>query len=151
MAAHRVRMLGTAALDLAWVAEGRLDASITLGNKPWDTAAGVLLAREAGATVVDTDGTAHGFHSAATIAAADPLISQLLPLIQATDANTLYGQRGIHLPVRGAGRHPQQCPLPALRLRRASLRPDRSDARRHGRTAAQARARPGHRGTSGQR
>src|SRR2546430_2191953 len=37
----RVRMLGTAALDLAWVAEGRLDASITLDNKPWDTAAGV--------------------------------------------------------------------------------------------------------------
>src|SRR5580700_6581732 len=91
---HRVRMLGTAALDLAWVAEGRLDASITLGNKPWDTAAGVLLAREAGATVVDTDGSAHGFHSAATIAAADPLISQLLPLIQATDANTFDSQRG---------------------------------------------------------
>jgi beta-phosphoglucomutase-like phosphatase (HAD superfamily) len=98
MAAHRVRMLGTAALDLAWVAEGRLDASITLGNKPWDTAAGVLLAREAGATVVDTDGSPHGFHSAATIAAADPLISQLLPLIQATDANTLYGQRGFTSP-----------------------------------------------------
>ena len=49
---HRVRMLGTAALDLAWVADGRLDASVTLGNQPWDTAAGVLLAREAGATVV---------------------------------------------------------------------------------------------------
>jgi myo-inositol-1(or 4)-monophosphatase len=95
---HRVRMLGTAALDLAWVAEGRLDASITLGNKPWDTAAGVLLAREAGATVVDTDGSAHGFHSAATIAAADPLISQLLPLIQATDANTLDSQRGFTSP-----------------------------------------------------
>src|SRR5215467_13312654 len=33
---HRLRMIGTAALDLAWVAEGRLDASVTLGNKPWD-------------------------------------------------------------------------------------------------------------------
>ncbi len=87
---HRVRMLGTAALDLAWVAEGRLDASITLGNKPWDTAAGVVLAREAGATVVDVDGTAHGFDSAATIAGPDALISQLLPLIQATEAN-LHG------------------------------------------------------------
>ena len=95
---HRVRMLGTAALDLAWVAEGRLDASITLGNKPWDTAAGVLLAREAGATVIDADGSAHGFHSAATIAAADPLVSQLLPLIQATETNGLDSQQGFTSP-----------------------------------------------------
>jgi myo-inositol-1(or 4)-monophosphatase len=82
---HRVRMLGTAALDLAWVAEGRLDASITLGNKPWDTAAGVVLAREAGAAVVDIDGTNHSYDSIATIAGPDPLISHLLPLIQATE------------------------------------------------------------------
>jgi myo-inositol-1(or 4)-monophosphatase len=95
---HRVRMLGTAALDLAWVAEGRLDASITLGNKPWDTAAGVILAREAGATVVDTDGSPHNFDSAATIAAPDVLISQLLPLIQATETNTLDSQRGFTSP-----------------------------------------------------
>jgi myo-inositol-1(or 4)-monophosphatase len=85
---HRVRMLGTAALDLAWIAEGRFDASITLSNKPWDTAAGVVLAREAGATVVDIDGTAHRYDSAATIAGPDALISQLLPLIQATEAAT---------------------------------------------------------------
>lgn len=95
---HRVRMLGTAAIDLAWVAAGRQDASITLGNKPWDTAAGVLLAREAGATVVDADGTAHGFDSAATIAAAPPLISQLLPLIQATETNMLDSQRAFASP-----------------------------------------------------
>jgi beta-phosphoglucomutase-like phosphatase (HAD superfamily) len=82
---HRLRMLGTAALDLAWVAEGRLDASITLGNKPWDTAAGVVLAREAGATVVDIDGTDHNYESAATIAGPDALITQLLPLIQTTE------------------------------------------------------------------
>jgi myo-inositol-1(or 4)-monophosphatase len=31
---HRIRMLGTAALDLAWLADGRLDASITLGSDP---------------------------------------------------------------------------------------------------------------------
>jgi myo-inositol-1(or 4)-monophosphatase len=89
---HRVRMLGTAALDLAWVAEGRLDASITLGNIPWDTSAGVLLAREAGATVVDTDGSAHGFSSAATIAGPTSLISQLLPLIQATEPSDTPAQ-----------------------------------------------------------
>ena len=82
---HRIRMLGTAALDLAWVAAGHLDASITLSNKPWDTAAGVLLAREAGATVTDANGQPHTLHSAATIAAPAPLISQLVALIRAAD------------------------------------------------------------------
>jgi myo-inositol-1(or 4)-monophosphatase len=82
---HRIRMLGTAAVDLAWVADGRLDASITLGNKPWDTSAGVLIAREAGAAVTDANGRPHDLNSAATIAAAPPLISQLIPLIQAAD------------------------------------------------------------------
>ena len=144
-------MIGTAALDLAWVAEGRLDASITLGNKPWDTSAGVLIAREAGATVVDTDGSAHSFHSAATIAAADPLISQLLPLIQATDANTLDSQRGFTSPYAALDAILSSARCLIFDFDGPSLRPDRSDARRHGRTAAQARTRQGHRGTSGQR
>jgi myo-inositol-1(or 4)-monophosphatase len=95
---HRVRMIGSAALDLAWVAEGRLDAAIMLANKPWDTAAGVLLAREAGAAVVDIDGSAHTFDSAATIAGPDALISQLLPLIQATETSTLDSQSGFASP-----------------------------------------------------
>jgi myo-inositol-1(or 4)-monophosphatase len=95
---HRVRMIGSAALDLAWVAEGRLDAAIMLANKPWDTAAGVLLAREAGAAVVDIDGSPHRFDSTATIAGPDALISQLLPLIQATEANMLDSQSGFTSP-----------------------------------------------------
>ncbi len=79
---HRIRMLGTAALDLAWVAAGRLDASITFSNNPWDTAAGVIIAREAGAAVTDYDGTPHNMDSAATIAAPAQLIPHLMPLIQ---------------------------------------------------------------------
>jgi myo-inositol-1(or 4)-monophosphatase len=82
---HRIRMLGTAALDLAWVADGRLDASVTLANKPWDIAAGVIIAREAGATVVDKDGSPHNLHSTATIAAPAPLLAHLIPLLQAID------------------------------------------------------------------
>jgi myo-inositol-1(or 4)-monophosphatase len=74
-------MLGSAAADLAWVAEGKLDASLTLSNKPWDTAAGVLLAREAGAIVVDKDGSDHTFHSTATIAAAPGIAKQIAALI----------------------------------------------------------------------
>jgi myo-inositol-1(or 4)-monophosphatase len=66
--AHRIRMIGTAAIDLAWVAEGRLEASIILANEPWDTMAGVLLVREAGGAVLDQDGTEHTADSSATIA-----------------------------------------------------------------------------------
>jgi hypothetical protein len=51
-------MLGASAIDLAWTAEGRLDACIMFG-KPWDTSAGVLIAREAGARVLDHDGSEH--------------------------------------------------------------------------------------------
>ena len=56
MATHGVRRAGSAALDLAYTACGRLDADWELGLKPWDMAAGVLLVREAGGTVSDMHG-----------------------------------------------------------------------------------------------
>ncbi len=46
-----VRRAGAAALDLAWVAGGRLDAYYEHGVKPWDIAAGVLLCEAAGLRV----------------------------------------------------------------------------------------------------
>lgn len=49
--ARDVRRLGAAALDLAYVAAGRLDGYFERGLKPWDLAAGVLLVREAGGQV----------------------------------------------------------------------------------------------------
>jgi myo-inositol-1(or 4)-monophosphatase len=79
---QRVRMLGSAAADLAWVADGTLDASITIGNNPWDMAAGTVIAREAGADVLDIDGTAHHRHSAATIAVTPGIRAELLETIQ---------------------------------------------------------------------
>lgn len=85
--AQRVRMLGSAAVDLAWVADGQLDASIILANKPWDTAAGVLLAREAGAAVVDKDGSPHTFNSTATITASPALATELLTLVRDAEEN----------------------------------------------------------------
>lgn len=39
---HRIRDIGSSAVDLAWTAQGKLDACIMLANKPWDTSAGVL-------------------------------------------------------------------------------------------------------------
>ncbi|TDC55345.1 inositol monophosphatase [Actinomadura sp. KC345] len=78
---QRVRMFGSVAIDLAWVAEGKLDASITLSNKPWDMAAGVIIAREAGAEVTDQDGTDHTFASAATVATNPALTDDIRSLI----------------------------------------------------------------------
>ncbi|MFA1548809.1 inositol monophosphatase [Actinomadura chokoriensis] len=81
---QRVRMLGSAAIDLAWVAEGKLDATITLSNKPWDTAAGVIIAREAGAKVTDQDGIDHSFESQATIASSYQLAHGITDLLGET-------------------------------------------------------------------
>lgn len=78
----RVRMLGSAAIDLAWLAEGKIDASITLLNQPWDMAAGVILAREAGAQVVDQEGMQHSADSRATLAAAPHLVGELVQLVR---------------------------------------------------------------------
>jgi len=51
-----IRRPGAAALDLAYVAAGRVDAFWEIGLSPWDTAAGVLLIEEAGGTVSDFAG-----------------------------------------------------------------------------------------------
>lgn len=54
-----IRRGGSAALDLAYVAAGRLDGFWELKLSPWDTAAGVLLVAEAGGEVSRIDGTAY--------------------------------------------------------------------------------------------
>ncbi|MFG2049012.1 inositol monophosphatase family protein [Micromonospora sp. NPDC048935] len=79
---QRIRMHGSAAIDLAWLAHGRIDAFIMLSNKPWDTVAGVAVAREAGALVVDLDGTPHSVHAVATIGGNDLLLPSILTLVQ---------------------------------------------------------------------
>lgn len=50
---HGVRRDGSAALDLAFIAMGRLEGFWEFGLKPWDTAAGVVLVEEAGGKVTD--------------------------------------------------------------------------------------------------
>ena len=51
-----IRRTGAAALDLGWVAAGRFDAFWERGLSPWDLAAGLVIAREAGGIVTDLDG-----------------------------------------------------------------------------------------------
>ncbi len=68
-----VRRAGAAALDLAYVACGRLDAFWELGLGPWDMAAGALLIQEAGGLVGDLNGDP-GYLESGELAAATPKI-----------------------------------------------------------------------------
>ena len=63
------RRAGTASLDLAWVAAGRMDGFFEIGLNAWDVAAGALLVREAGGVVLDFDGN-DAVEEAGTIIAA---------------------------------------------------------------------------------
>ncbi len=56
MVSHGVRRAGAAALDLAYVAAGRLEAFWEFGLNPWDMAAGILLVAEAGGRCTDMKG-----------------------------------------------------------------------------------------------
>jgi myo-inositol-1(or 4)-monophosphatase len=83
---ERIRMIGAATLDLAFVAEGVLDACVMMSNKPWDTAAGTLIAREAGAHITDAYGNPHTHQSGSTIATTPGIAHQLATVIQTTNA-----------------------------------------------------------------
>jgi myo-inositol-1(or 4)-monophosphatase len=72
-----VRRAGAAALDLAYVACGRLDAFWELGLSPWDMAAGALLITEAGGLVADPSGE-QDFMQSGDICAATPKIFPLV-------------------------------------------------------------------------
>ena len=56
--ARAVRRLGSAAIDLCWVAAGRMDGFWEADLKPWDVAGGALVVAEAGGRVTGTDGAA---------------------------------------------------------------------------------------------
>jgi myo-inositol-1(or 4)-monophosphatase len=75
-----VRRLGSAALDLCYVAAGRLDGYWELSIKDWDIAAGALIAQEAGAMVSKVDGSTELLSPPNSILAANP---SLYPLILA--------------------------------------------------------------------
>ncbi len=68
-----IRRAGTASLDLAYVAAGRMDGYWELGLKPWDLAAGELIAREAGAIVTDFAG-GHNYDNSGNIVCGNPRV-----------------------------------------------------------------------------
>jgi myo-inositol-1(or 4)-monophosphatase len=78
-AVRDIRRAGAAALDLCWVAAGRIDAFFESGLAPWDWAAGALVAGESGAWVGDLEGGPPS--SSMTLAAAPDLAAHLRALL----------------------------------------------------------------------
>lgn len=75
---HGVRRAGSAALDLCSVAAGRVDGFWEFNLNPWDTAAGVLIAEEAGGRVSRFDGTPFQIDSRETLASNGLVHEELL-------------------------------------------------------------------------
>jgi myo-inositol-1(or 4)-monophosphatase len=78
---HGVRRTGSAALDLAWVACGRVDGFWEFGLKPWDVAAGALLIEEAGGQVSNMDGSRLDLAGAQIIASNRKLHREMIEAI----------------------------------------------------------------------
>jgi myo-inositol-1(or 4)-monophosphatase len=79
--ARAVRRLGSAALDLCYVAAGRMDGFWEQDLKPWDVAAGMLLVAEAGGRVTGFDGAAFSPYGANIVASNGLLHQQMLEII----------------------------------------------------------------------
>ena len=82
-----VRRMGSAALDLAYVASGRFDGFWELGLKEWDMAAGILLIQEAGGLIGDWDGNNTHLQSGNIVAGNPKVFKDMLKRL-----NPLLGQ-----------------------------------------------------------
>lgn len=80
-----IRRAGAAALDLAWVAAGRLDAFWELRLKPWDVAAGILLIAESGGVATGMDGARATVTTYPLVAGNPAMHGWLLDALQAAD------------------------------------------------------------------
>lgn len=77
-----MRRSGSAALDLAYVAAGRMDGFWEFGLKPWDIAAGELLVKESGAMMTDFNGGNDHMKSGNVVAANPKLLKEMLTVIR---------------------------------------------------------------------
>jgi len=81
--ARGIRRAGAAALDLAYVAAGRLDGFWELKLKPWDVAAGVLLVREAGGVVTTFDGSPYDIFTDRVVASNGLIHDEMVGMLAA--------------------------------------------------------------------
>ena len=80
MGTHGVRRSGSAAIDLAYVACGRLDGFWEFGLNPWDMAAGLLLIREAGGSTSDMKGAPVSLRGRHIAVSNGPIHAELIAL-----------------------------------------------------------------------
>lgn len=79
---HGIRRLGSAAVDLAYAAAGFCDAFYQTDLKPWDMAAGVIIAKEGGATVTDFEGNPDPTFGRSVLASAPGIYNETLELLR---------------------------------------------------------------------
>jgi len=84
-----VRILGSAAINFAWVACGRLDAWFEPDLSPWDSAAGALLVREAGGRVTDCEGNEYVLGTRPICSSNGKIHDELLAVLREADATQL--------------------------------------------------------------
>jgi myo-inositol-1(or 4)-monophosphatase len=77
-----LRRMGAAALDLAYVAAGRLDGFFEQGLSAWDVAAGSLLVSEAGGLVGNYSGESNFLHTGEILAGSPKVFAQMVPLLK---------------------------------------------------------------------
>jgi myo-inositol-1(or 4)-monophosphatase len=90
--AQAVRRLGSAALDCAWVAAGRLDGFWEVALQPWDKAAGVLLIEEAGGRVSDFNGGPHSVYDAPFLASNARIHDTMVRILEEAKSITITMQ-----------------------------------------------------------
>jgi myo-inositol-1(or 4)-monophosphatase len=88
-----LRRFGAAALDLAWVAAGRVDAYWERALSPWDMAAGIALVREAGGFVTDLDGRDDMIKTGGILAANEEIHRQMLRALKNAPEALSIGRR----------------------------------------------------------
>ena len=86
-----IRRAGSAALDLCYVAAGRLDAFWETGLAPWDLAAGTLIIREAGGIVSGLDGS-EDFLDSGHVLTGTPRIYAALAKLFGPDIKTMFAE-----------------------------------------------------------
>lgn len=91
LAARGVRRAGAAALDLAYVAAGRLDGYWECKLKPWDVAAGALLVAEAGGTVTNHAGEPYSVYDHRIMASNGALHQEMLEVMGRAKAEGMPG------------------------------------------------------------
>jgi len=88
LAAGGMRRLGSAALDLSYIAAGRFDGFWEVSLNPWDMAAGVLLIQEAGGRVTDFSGAGPNIYRKQILATNGRLHHSIMEILRETDPSS---------------------------------------------------------------